>query len=205
MVANGVEYPVDCIIFATGFEITTGPRRTLPFQIAGRNDETLVEHWTPNIRTLHGFTCHGFPNWFFLGSNQNGLSANYTSMLSEQARHNAYIIREVRLRGAVTVEPTAEAEVAWVETIHTLAAPLVSILASCTPGYYNNEGHIDEGTGRGIGEIYTPGLNAFNALLEQWREEGGLAGLELGFANDSAAHSDKPTLETLDRRPVMTE
>ena len=176
-----MEYPVDCIIFATGFEITTGVRRTFPVAVHGEEGETLVEHWHKGPSTFHGHSMHGFPNWFFLGSGQNGLSANYTSMLAEQARHLAYIIKEVRARGATTVQPTAEAEAGWVQTIRTLGVGMVMMLEVCTPGYYNNEGHIDleGGGGRGIAEIYAPGLNAFNALLETWRGAGDLEGLEL--------------------------
>ena len=181
VVANGVEYPVDCIIFATGFEITTGVRRTFPVAVHGDGGETLVKHWRKGQSTFHGHSMHGFPNWFFLGSGQNGLSPNYTSMLAEQASHLAYIIREVRARGATTVQPAAEAETGWVQTIRTLGVDMVTMLEVCTPGYYNNEGHIDHegGGGRGIAEIFAPGLNAFNALLKAWREVGELEGLEL--------------------------
>jgi cyclohexanone monooxygenase len=47
---------------------------------------------------------------------------------------------------------------------------------NCTPGYYNNEGQ--SGAGLGVG-LYTPGINAFNRLLEQWRAEGDMDGLEI--------------------------
>jgi len=50
-------------------------------------------------------------------------------------------------------------------------------LADCTPGYYNQEGAATEGNSF-LG-AYTPGLNAFSRLLEKWRGEGNLEGLEL--------------------------
>jgi cyclohexanone monooxygenase len=180
VVVDGVEYKVDCIIFATGFEITTGSNRQLPIRIVGRGGTTIAERWVPDLATFHGHSVHGFPNWFFLGGGQNGLSANYTSMLAEQARHLAYIVREARARGAVTVQPTAEAEAEWVRTIHTLITAAIQAYAACTPGYYNNEGQIGrEGQGRALGEIYAPGLNAFNRLLDAWRKDGTMRGLEL--------------------------
>lgn len=192
LVANGVEYQVDCIIFATGFEITTGIKRTLPIAVHGQDGETLLDHWANGPSTFHGYAMHGFPNLFFLGSGQNGLSANYTSMLGEQARHLAYIIREVRERGALTVQPTAAAETEWVATIRAVNELSIAMLEVCTPGYYNNEGHIDLSGkgGRGLAEIYTPGLNQFNALLEAWRSEGGLQGLEL----DESEFGDAPVI-----------
>ena len=114
VVANGVEYEVDCIIFATGFEITSAPKRRVSFDIIGRDDESLFDHWRDGLRTLHGLSSHGFPNWFFIGVNQNGLSVNMTAMFDDQAQHIAYILSELRNRGLTVAEVTAEAEAAWI-------------------------------------------------------------------------------------------
>ncbi|GGC88043.1 flavin-containing monooxygenase [Chelatococcus reniformis] len=179
VVVDGIEYEVDCIIFATGFEITTGAHRKLPISIVGRGGSTIAERWVPDLSTFHGHSVHGFPNWFFLGGGQNGLSANYTSVLAAQAEHLAYIVKEVRDRGAIAVQPTREAETEWVQTIRALATAAVEAYAACTPGYYNNEGQIGEGKGRALGEVYGPGLNAFNRLLKAWREDGTMKGLQL--------------------------
>jgi cyclohexanone monooxygenase len=179
VVANEVEYEVDCIIFATGFEITTGYHRRLPIKIAGRNGVTLAEKWRADLNSFHGYSVHGLPNWFMLGGAQSGISANYSSVLAEKSKHLAYVVSEARARGAVVVEPTAEAEQGWVQTIRTHAAPSEGAFLACTPGYYNNEGQIAEGKGRGIGEVYVPGLNAFNRLLKAWRDDGGMKGLKL--------------------------
>ena len=119
----------------------------------------------------------GFPNWFFIGVGQNALSANMTSMFDDQAQHLAYIIKEVRNRGAATVEATPEAEQAWVDTIRSLAGNSREFLAACTPGYYNNEG--DTSSGGLLDQVYTPGINQFNAMLAKWREMGDLGGLRL--------------------------
>jgi len=179
VVANGREYEVDCIIFATGFEIGTSPRRRVDFDIIGRNDQSLFDYWSEGIRTLHGHSTRGFPNWFFVGIGQNGLSVNMTSMFDDQARHIAYIINEVRTRGAKAVQPTAEGEAEWVDEVRRLAVTSNAFIESCTPGYYNNEGQFDKTVGSLIGTAYAPGANAFNALLAQWRADGDLAGLEL--------------------------
>ena len=179
VVANGVEYEVDCIIYATGFEITSAVQRRVNFDIVGRDDKSLFEHWGSGLRTLHGMSSHGFPNWFFIGVNQNGLSVNMTAMFDDQARHIAYIIDQVLERGRQVAEVTEEAEDGWVAEIHRLAFANRDFLESCTPGYYNNEGSVDDPT-KGIAtQVYTPGINAFNALLAEWREEGELDGFEL--------------------------
>ena len=179
VIANGVEYEVDCIIFATGFEVGTAWTRRAGYDIVGRNGVHLSDYWASGMKTLHGFSSHGFPNCFLMGLSQNGLSVNLTSMLDDQAQHIGYIIKEVMARGARYSEPTAEAEAAWVAEIRRLAINNAAFFDACTPGYYNNEGKLAERGGGLNGESYAPGANAFNALLAKWRESGDLAGLEL--------------------------
>jgi cyclohexanone monooxygenase len=177
VLANGVEYEVDCIIYATGFDIGSFIR-TARFEVYGRDGRILSDYYKDGLRTLHGHSTSGFPNWFFIGVGQNALSANMTSMFDDQARHVAYIIKEVRNRGAAAVEATLEAEQAWVQTIRGLVASSKDFLSACTPGYYNNEG--SERPGSLAAETYAPGINAFNAVIAQWRAKGDLDGLTLG-------------------------
>jgi cyclohexanone monooxygenase len=178
VVANGRHYEVDCIIYATGFEITTSAHRRVDFDTIGRDGLSLYEHWADGFRTLHGLSSHGFPNWFTIGINQNGLSPNMTAMFDDQAVHVSHIIREVLARGKHEVEVSAEAEAAWVQEIVRLAGTgAAAFLEECTPGYYNREGR-----GRGASmqnSPYAPGINAFNALLAEWRDKGDLEGMTL--------------------------
>ncbi|ONF96059.1 flavin-containing monooxygenase [Sphingomonas jeddahensis] len=176
LIANGREYEVDCIIYASGFEITTSFKRRVGFDIKGRGGLLLHEHWANGYKTLHGFASHGFPNWFYIGVSQNGLSVNMTAMFDDQAQHIAYIIAEARKRGVTEVEPTPEAQQEWVSTIKKLSVVNRAYLESCTPGYYNNEGDVSGGQ---AGQTYAPGINAFNALLADWRSQGELRGLSL--------------------------
>jgi len=178
VVANGVEYEVDCIIYATGFEVGTAYTRRAGYEIYGQNGQALSDYWADGLRTLHGFSAHGFPNCYQLGFGQNGLSANLTAVLDDQAQHVAYIISEIDKRGYRYSNPTAEAEAEWVNTIRTLAVGNIAFFEACTPGYYNNEGKISEGGGIN-GESFAPGANAFNAILKAWREDANMAGLEL--------------------------
>ncbi|SEJ74971.1 cyclohexanone monooxygenase [Sphingomonas sp. OV641] len=176
LVANGREYAVDCIIYASGFEITTSFKRRVGFDIKGRDGVLLHDYWADGYKTLHGFATNGFPNWFYIGVSQNGLSVNMTAMFDDQAQHIAYIIAEARKRGVTEVEPTPEAQDAWVSTIKKLSVVNRAYLESCTPGYYNNEGDLEGGQ---AGQTYAPGINAFNALLADWRNNGELEGLAL--------------------------
>ena len=181
VVADGREYEVDCIIYATGFEISGDFRRRLGIEINGRDGVSLFDHWADGLKTLHGFTTRGFPNWFYIGVSQNAFSVNMTSMFDDQAKHIAYVVAEARRRGAATVEPTEEAQQEWVDVVNGFHVGGLSFLESCTPGYYNNEGRPRAGSA--FFGAYAPGVNAFNRLLEEWREQGDLAGLELDRAS----------------------
>src|SRR4029077_12463801 len=92
VVANGREYEVDCLIFATGFEVGTSYTRRAGYDIVGREGMTLSEHWRDGLRTLHGLTSNGFPNCFFLGFTQGAITISVPQALNEQANHVAYIV-----------------------------------------------------------------------------------------------------------------
>ena len=178
LVANGVEYEVDCIIFASGFEITTEMKRRIGItDFTGRNGRSLYDHWRDGFRTFHGMTTHGFPNLFITGFIQGGVTVNVSNMYDQQTRHIAHIIKQAMDRGVTTVEPTKDAEDAWVRTMRETEVSNRDFLLECTPGYYNNEG----GTviRSHLGEVYGPGFHAFLDLLAEWRATGQLEGLAL--------------------------
>ena len=174
VVANGVEYEVDCIVYASGFEIATDFRRRVDMAIEGRDGVSLFDHWADGWKTLHGFSSRGFPNWFYIGVSQNAFSTNMTAMFDDQSQHIAYIVDETLRRGHATVEPAQDAQDAWVAEIVGMQAANRSFMESCTPGYYNNEGSPRSAVFGG----YTKGINAFNQMLEDWRDAGDLKGME---------------------------
>ncbi|GDY50933.1 monooxygenase [Streptomyces violaceusniger] len=169
VVVGSVEYEVDCVIFATGFEVGRSGVTSGFLPVYGRGGVTLTEAWKNGPRTLHGFYSHGFPNLFQLGPLQNASAVNYVHILDEQAIHVAEVLAEARKRGARYVEPTAEAESAWRATIREKAADLYAFHAECTPGYYNNEGMPRERS-----ESFGDGPIAFHELLGHWRANGGM-------------------------------
>ena len=178
LVYDGVEYEVDCIIFATGFEVGTAYTRRAGFEVYGRDGMPLTDHWANGMKTLHGFYSHGFPNCFHLGLTQNALTANFPHMLEEQAQHVAELVRTAMQRQAQCIEPTAEGEADWVATIKAKALLNEQFLVECTPGYYNNEGK--PGPGRGLqGEQYGGGPVEFYDLVRQWRANGDMKGLAI--------------------------
>ena len=177
LVANGQEFELDCVIFATGFEVGTDYTRRSGYDLIGRNGQSLKDKWDDGIATLHGMQTAGFPNCFIISQAQSGFTVSFPHAMNEQAKHIAYIIRQVAQSNAKVVEVTEEAEQEWVQEIIKMSRLSESFQAECTPGYYNNEGKpnpksVQNGS-------YGAGPVKFFKVIEAWREEGTLAGLEL--------------------------
>jgi cation diffusion facilitator CzcD-associated flavoprotein CzcO len=193
-ITNGIEYAVDCIIFASGYEVTSDLDRRWGFStFEGRNGFSMYENWKGSYQTFHGVMTHGFPNLYIIGLNQGGLNSSLTVNFEQQSRHIAYIIKTVLDRGAATVEPSKAAQDSYVKHIRDTAIDRTEWIRACTPGYFNNEGKPDvdeQGNEKYrfyLGETYGPGWNAFMSLLQNWREQGELAGLVVAAANDRQA------------------
>ncbi|TYB57041.1 NAD(P)/FAD-dependent oxidoreductase [Nonomuraea sp. PA05] len=169
VVVGDQEYEVDCVIFATGFEVGRSGIVSGTLPVFGRGGAPLLGTWRQGPRTLHGFYSNGFPNLFHLGSLQNAAAVNFVHILLEQAVHIGAVVAEARRRGVITVEPTKDAEEAWIATIRELAPDNSRFQAECTPGYYNNEGKP-----RPVSFAFGPGPVAFHDLLRRWRAEGGV-------------------------------
>ena len=178
IVANGTEYPVDCIVFATGFEVGTSYTRRAGYDLIGRNGLALSDKWANGWRTLFGLQANGFPNCFFLGFTQTALAVNVPHALNEQAKHVTYILDQVRQRGATRIEATLEAEDMWLAEMRDKARIAERFYAECTPGYYNNEGKLDTSNGFFAG-TYGAGPIKFFRILDDWRSTGQLEGVEL--------------------------
>ena len=177
IVANGVEYELDCIIYATGFEVGTEFTRRSGYELHGRGGLTLTEKWKDGVSTLHGLYSRGFPNVFIISNTQSGFTANFPHMINEQSKHIAYVLKHCADHQVRVLEASQEAEEAWVQTIVDLSIMRQKFLEECTPGYYNNEGKVQAMSARN--GSYGAGPVAFAKVLEDWRAEGTLQGLEL--------------------------
>jgi len=182
VVANGIEYGVDCLIYATGFEVGTAYTRRAGFEVHGRGGIRLTEKWADGVRTMHGMHSHGFPNCFIMGPQQSGFTVNFPHMLDEQARHIAYIVKRAFDDGIEAFEVSDEAEQAWVDEVLGAARFGREFLESCTPGYYNNEGMVSELAVQN--GFYGGGSIAFFNILDAWRNEGSMRGLECRKPSD---------------------
>lgn len=177
IIVDGVEYKVDCLVYATGFEVGTDYTRRAGYDPVGKCGVHLKDHWADGMRSLHGLAVNGFPNMFLMGPGQAGFTANYPHLLDEQAEQIAYILSEVSARQASTFEASPEGEAAWVQQIVEKAVMRQQFLEECTPGYYNNEGKPSDRAAQN--NSYGEGPNAYFRILKAWREIGALEGLEL--------------------------
>ncbi len=176
VVVDGQEYELDCLIYATGFEVGTSYTRKANFDAIGRKGVKLSEHWEKGLRTFHSHMTDGFPNLFFLMSQQGGLPYNFTHLLDEVASHIRYVIDAVQASGAVSVEPLSEAVDAWVEEILASAEGISAMQANCTPGYYNGEGQPD------LSQL-AMGPKKYFRIIDAWRKRGDLEGMILTDAS----------------------
>ncbi|MEE2679906.1 MAG: NAD(P)/FAD-dependent oxidoreductase [Myxococcota bacterium] len=178
VVAAGQEYPVDCLVFATGFEVGTDYTRRAGCNVAGRDGLSLQAKWKDALSTFQGLTSRGFPNCFFMGGMQSAVTPNFTELYNEQSRHVAYLIGHCLDNGLETLEPSETAEAEWVARIGEFANNSREFALTCTPGYYNNEGRPEAGPGW-FGGTYAGSAPDFFRMLREWREQGEFRGLEL--------------------------
>jgi len=176
LIVDGEEYEVDCLIYATGFELAAFNNDAV-MPLIGRGGQTLGQKWKDGATTMHGIHVHGFPNVFILSTTQSPWAPNFPHMMDEQAIHIAYIIGEKLKRGIETVEVTAEAESAWVKFHEENAAATAQMWAECTPSFWNDEGK--QSRKLILNGTFGGGVFAFVKILEDWRASGELEGLAL--------------------------
>jgi cyclohexanone monooxygenase len=176
VVVAGKEHPLDCLVFATGFEVGRRFERRIGYPIYGRSGLQLADKWKNGAATMHGLFTRGFPNCFVISIVQASFAFNFLHSINEISRHIAHVIQDVQAKGIKIFEPTQEAEDAWVAEIERVAVQREAFLKDCTPGYYNYEGDLSILNTRN--GPYGAGPLAYFKVLRDWRSQGSLAGLE---------------------------
>ena len=177
VVVQGKEYEVDCIVYASGFEVGTPFERRSGYDTIGKDGLKLSDYWADGMRTKHGMQVHNFPNLFISQATQGAnLISNYPHNLTECGNTMALMVKHAMDNGYQEIELTRESEDAWLELCQQ-APPMMIGTTECTPGYYNNEGHgWDEGMTQAV--AYPFGPVAFFNYLKEWRESGKFEGVE---------------------------
>lgn len=177
VVVNGVEYPVDCLIFASGFEVTTDYTHRLGFDPIGRDGVSLSAAWVEGPATLHGVLTRGFPNMLMISTVQGAQATNFVHSIGEASKHVTYLIERCMNEHITTVEPTPQAQEEWFNTLFVQLDGIAQYNMSCTPGYLNSEGGGDMRSARAI--AWMTSVLGFADHVGKWREEGAMTGLEL--------------------------
>ncbi len=139
VVFEGVTYPVDVLIYATGFEVQ---KTGIYNQIRGKTGKEINETYADGLRTLFGVHTHGYPNLFIMGGYQASFQFNLTFMLQTQGDHIAECIKYARDHGHLEIDVTPETEEWWVQEVIDHRGKTTRN-QDCTPGYYNFEGEFN--------------------------------------------------------------
>jgi cyclohexanone monooxygenase len=184
-------YEVDCIIYATGFELLTYSHKAAGFQVFGRGGQTIDQKWSKVVNSLHGVYTRGFPNLFFVhGTRQASPTLNFPFMTNEQAVHCADVIRRLLQDNVKVMEVSQEAEERWGKTIIEKSKLNLEYIRQCTPSFINSEGDLRDLGRQPFATTYGDGHFKYIDLLKEWRAGGGMFDdLELK-ANDSAGPAE---------------
>lgn len=181
VVANGVEYPVDVLVFASGFEVTTDLDHRLGFSPKGRGGVAMSDRWSDGAHTLHGILSAEFPNLLMISLIQAGFGTNFLHFLSKSAEHVAWLISTCIDEDITSIEATPEAEEEWLQLLLGVASGIAGYSMSCTPGYYNSEQGHDAKAARNL--VYTGSLMDYADHLARWRELEGFPGTRVERAD----------------------
>ena len=172
VVANGREYAVDCIVFATGFDVGAAAHKVGGYALVGRDGLTLDAKWADGVRSVHGTQMSGFPNFHIVGGVQQGTTAfNFTHTLAMQAAHAVDLIARCLADDVRTLEVTPEAEQRWLEVMEARHVDHTQFYEDCTPGFLNNEGDFKDRP-TFVGGTFGGGPLEYERIIQAWRREG---------------------------------
>jgi cation diffusion facilitator CzcD-associated flavoprotein CzcO len=138
-VFEGRVYPLDVLIYATGFEVQ---KTGIYNDIRGRGGVEINDTYSEGLRTLFGVHTHGYPNLFIMGGYQASFQFNLTFMLQTQGDHIAECIAYARDHGYAEIDVAPDTEQWWVDEVIAHRGK-TSRNQDCTPGYYNFEGEFN--------------------------------------------------------------
>ena len=126
------EHPLDAIVYATGFDAMTGALSRI--DIRGRRGATLTAAWEAGPRTYLGLMTAGFPDLFIVtGPGSPSVLANMIEAIQQHVDWIADCLVHLRANGRRTIEPTVEAQDAWVEHVNAVAD--LTLFPTCSSWY----------------------------------------------------------------------
>jgi cation diffusion facilitator CzcD-associated flavoprotein CzcO len=143
VVHDGIEYPLDVLIYATGFQWMATSTFNM---IRGRDGVTLHDKWRQSgTRTFLGIHSHGFPNLFIVSGPQGGGgSFNFTDAIDTHADYIVWMLETLRARGDNVVDVDEASETRYAE--HCKAADIATAPLRDCLSYYNGDGDAEPGS-----------------------------------------------------------
>ena len=176
---DGVEYPLDAVVSATGFAAMTGSFDKI--SITGRNGLTLSEKWRAGPRAYLGIASVGFPNLFMItGPGSPSVLASMIQAIEQHVDWLADCMGHMRDVGAASIEPILEDEDAWIEHVNDVST--VSLRSTCSSWYVG--ANIP-----GRPRVFMPYIGGFPVYVQKCNEvmSNGFDGFILHGAKDSNA------------------
>ena len=128
---GGVDYEVDCIVYATGFDAMTGSLLKIN---ANGPTTSLQQAWEAGPRTYLGLAVHGLPNMFTISG--PGSPSVLTNMLTSIEQHVEWIrdcLVALRERGYRRIEASESAQDEWVDYVNMVAD--MTLFPTCNSWY----------------------------------------------------------------------
>jgi cation diffusion facilitator CzcD-associated flavoprotein CzcO len=133
LAASGNGYELDALVFATGFEATEPP---FAAHVHGRDGLNLSEHWQAGMQAFDSIAVTGFPNLFILNGPNTSLGHNsIVYIIESQVDYILGAFDFASAHGIEVLEPTKEAEDAYVDRIQADAQGTVWIDGGCKSWY----------------------------------------------------------------------
>jgi len=122
LLEDGTEYPLDILIFATGFDAITGALTSM--DIKGRDGKTFRQEWSEGPRTYMGLMTNGFPNMFMVNG-PGSCTGFFNPVLNVeyQGKWLGNLIQEMKKKNQNVVESTRTADDEWSNHLRDVAAP----------------------------------------------------------------------------------
>ncbi|HKU36662.1 MAG TPA: NAD(P)/FAD-dependent oxidoreductase [Polyangiales bacterium] len=138
---DGVERPLDAVIYATGFQV--GDFSAAPFDIYGSDGRDLREVWRDGAEAYLGASVAGFPNLFLITGPNTGLG--HTSMTIIIEAHIQYIasaLSTMRAEGLASVDVKREVQDRFNRRLHARMAKTIWTTGGCKSWYQTSAGKV---------------------------------------------------------------
>ena len=159
------EVELDTLILATGYDGLSGA--LMAFDVRGRDGCAVRDKWAGGARSYLGLMMAGFPNLFMVcGPNGPAALANIVTLDEQNVNWICALITHMRERGIRAVEPSLEAEDAWMEQVFALAE--LTLVSKANTWY---TGTNVDGKPRGL-IMYTGGFLRYNEACNAVAQSG---------------------------------